>query len=251
MSRCGCAVTYQQHCFTSNHIIGSFVRIEAADDRSPLLPSIMIMLSALLDSDVRDLANDTAVDVSVYIDLCRGLRALEKLHGDPRNAAVLQACISSVDSRIPQSRSRASSYSSSVHDSLHSSPSSSRAASPAPPLAHDASAAAQLSLSSAAASSRVDALARSLAHVPIADSLAQPPLQPAPSTFISPAAPPPYTFTPSPPVLPAALKILALEIDDVCEGCPARSLCHTYGCCMLIDAAHIGSRCPTATGVCG
>ena len=163
--------------------------------------------------------------------MCSWLLAAPRVESHP-----VQDCISSVDSRIPQGRSRASSYSSSVFEGVVSSPSSSRAASPA----RDTSASSQVP-APAASLTRIDSLTKSLAHVPIADSTIdhQPSSDPNPSPA-PPAAAPPYVYVAPPAPPSAALQFLTTEIDDVCDEY-ASTPQHYCRFCVLNDADCAGA----------
>jgi hypothetical protein len=215
-------LTFQQRCYICNHIIACFLKIDIIKDRDILLERIFRMLPSIRDSNLKDSPKDSASDISVYLDMCHGLRQLEKVlkHPDSHLVALLQGCMSCLECRIPAGRSRVPS-SSSVH-SHHSSTSSSRATSPTPPVSTDAVPCrellvAELFLCSAESSQR-DSSELSIAHVPISETHATEKQSVQASNYpAATVAPPPYVFVPCSSLQPDSFKLLTREIGEVCE----------------------------------
>jgi hypothetical protein len=215
LARSDLKLTFRQQCYICNHIVMCFLKLESVSDRTPHLSSIFRLLAILWDSDMKDAVKDSAADVSVYLELSHGFRSLErslKLSSESQQAALLQGCISSVESRIPVGRSRGSSASG--IQSHHSSTSSSRASSPMPPIIHDL---APLPASSAVVESPQRSSSElMIANVPISEVYASDRQSVEPSAVLS-AATPPYIFVPSKPLPPDSSKFLSREIGELCD----------------------------------
>ena len=194
-------LTFQQRCYICNHVIACFLKLDAIKDRDTLLDRIFGMLTSIWDSNPKDSPKDSASDITVYLDMCHGLRQLEKVLKNPDShiVALLQGCMSCLECRIPAGRSRVPS-SSSVHNH-HSSTSSSRATSPTPPVSTDAVHCRELSVaelfSCSAESIQRDSSELLMTHVPISETQAT--VKQSGQTSSYPAttvAPPPYVFVP-------------------------------------------------------
>jgi hypothetical protein len=220
----GLVFTHQQQSYISNHIVACFLKIEAIEDRTCHLDAIMRMLTALLESDAGDSSsNDTPSDISIYLDLVHGLRSLDrfiKSSAAIQHEELLHRCISSLELRIPASRSRVSSLSS----GCPSSASSSRAASPTPhsdrgvpSLASEVSRATRNTPVSEF--KQLNTSDEPMHRIPIgpvfSDATEQAQLDA--SSVIAPAAPPPYIFAPYGTLQPIAASILSREIAEICE----------------------------------
>ncbi len=217
LTRSDLKLTFQQICYICNHIVMCFLKLESAPERTLHLTSIFRLLTILWDSDVKDSVKDNAADVLVYLDLSYGFRSLQrslKLPSDSQHEALLQGCISTVESRIPVGRSRVTS-SSSVY-SHHSSTSSSRATSPVPPITHDLASLPESHIAASLESFLHSSTEVMIASVPISESHDSDEQSGKPSAAAS-AATPPYVFVPSKPLQPDSSKLLSREIGEVCD----------------------------------
>lgn len=214
-------LTFQQRCYICNHIIACFLKLDIIKDRDTNLERVFCMLPSIWDSNLKDSSKDSASDISVYLDMCHGLRQLEKFlkQPDSNRVALLQGCMSCLECRIPAGRSRVPS-SSSVH-SHHSSTSSSRATSPTPPVSTDAASCREVSVaelfSCSEESSQRDSSKLLISHVPISETHASDKQSVQANYPATTVAPPPYVFVPCSSLQPDSSKLLTREIGEVCE----------------------------------
>lgn len=214
IASCDLTLTYQQHCYICSHIVGCFVKLESFKDRKSQIASIARLLSFMIDSDIKDVAKDTLTDVSVYLDLLHGLRALDKvlkLFPDIQHTLLLQRCISSVECRIPPGRNRTSSMSSA--QSYHSSNSSSRATSPLPSPCIESVPAREVSI----AELRLTEPMVDPRHSELSISADKSLVQPSAALVCGTKAPYSYGFIPCSPLPPDSSRLLTREIGEVCE----------------------------------